>query len=257
MLDIGTSGYTDSRIRCNAEVSGCTGYAELRAATSYDMILNQSKTRADGGWMYFKINNDDYMQLPSSDNKVHIYKNTSSGKLEIINNTQSWEVLSLESTIAGYCCFHNYKTAQSTTAWNTGIWNESEYGIRHGSNGMWIYDTGNTTSGNLNVGSTGNNSIKIHGTGATTSYAKFKVSNNQNCVWDFQNPSNNNAWSTIRVKGVKLMDFSPNGNIIIHYKPFANSSDDRLKENEELIEHACETLYKLKPIIRQEAKYGK
>ena len=62
MLDIGTSGYTNSRIRCNAEVGGYTGYAELRAANSYDMFLNLSTTRTDGGWMYFKINNDDYAQ---------------------------------------------------------------------------------------------------------------------------------------------------------------------------------------------------
>ena len=60
MLDIGTSGYTHSRIRCNAAFGGYTGYAELRAATSYDMFLNLSTTRTDGGWMYFKINNDDY-----------------------------------------------------------------------------------------------------------------------------------------------------------------------------------------------------
>ena len=40
MLDIGTSDYTNSRIRCNAELNGCTGYAELRAASSYDMFLN-------------------------------------------------------------------------------------------------------------------------------------------------------------------------------------------------------------------------
>ena len=39
MLDIGTSGYTNSRIRCNAELNGYTGYAELRAASSYDMFL--------------------------------------------------------------------------------------------------------------------------------------------------------------------------------------------------------------------------
>ena len=43
------------------------------------------------------------------------------------------------------------------------------------------------------------------------------------------------------------MDFSPYGNIIIHYKPFANWSDDRLKENEIFIESVCETLLKLRP----------
>ena len=180
MLDIGTSGYTNSRIRCNADIGGYTGYAELRAANSYDMFLNRSTTRTDGGWMYYKFNNDNYMQLSSSGNKVNIYNNTSI--------------------------------------------------IEH-----------------LNVGTTGNTSIRIHGTGATTSYAEFKVSNGQNCVWDFQNPSNSNVWSTIKVTGVKLMDFSPTDNIIIHYKPFANWSDDRLKENELSIESACETLSKLRP----------
>ena len=111
-----------------------------------------------------------------------------------------------------------------------------------------ISNTGDVSmSGNLDVGATGNNSIKIHGTGATTSYAEFKVSNVQDCVWDFQNPSNSNVWSTIRVKGVNFIDFSPNCNTIIHCKPFANWSDDRLKENKELTEHACDTLAKLRP----------
>ena len=55
MLDIGTSGYTNSRIRCNATVGGYTGYAELRAANSYGMFLNLSTTRTDGGWMYFQL----------------------------------------------------------------------------------------------------------------------------------------------------------------------------------------------------------
>ena len=77
MLDIGTSGYTNSRIRRNATVGGYTGYAELKAASSYDMFLNLSTTRTDGGWMYFKINNDDYIQLSSSGNKVNTCKGTS------------------------------------------------------------------------------------------------------------------------------------------------------------------------------------
>ena len=84
MLDIGTSGYTNSRIRRNAGLNGFTGYAEMRAANSYDMYLNLSTARANGGWMYFKINNDDYMQLSGSDNKVNIYKDTSiSGNLDV------------------------------------------------------------------------------------------------------------------------------------------------------------------------------
>ena len=84
MLDIGTLGYTNSRIRCNAYIGGYTGYAELRAANSYGMFLNLSTTRTDGGWMYVKINNDGCMQLSSSGNKVDIYKDTSiSGDLDV------------------------------------------------------------------------------------------------------------------------------------------------------------------------------
>ena len=75
-LDIGTSGYTNSRIRCNADVGGHTGYAEMKANGSWDRFLNLQTTYPNGGWMYFKINNDNYMQLSSSDNKVNIYKDT-------------------------------------------------------------------------------------------------------------------------------------------------------------------------------------
>ena len=62
-------------------------------------------------------------------------------------------MFSLESAIAGDGCFHSCKTQQSSTTWLNGVWNQNEPGIRHGSNGLWIYGTGNTTiSGNLDVG---------------------------------------------------------------------------------------------------------
>ena len=72
-MDLGTT-YTSSRIICNADVSGYTGYAELKAASSYDMYLNLSTTRTDGGWMYFQINGTNYIQLSGGANKVNIYK---------------------------------------------------------------------------------------------------------------------------------------------------------------------------------------
>ena len=74
-LGIGTT-YTSSGIRCNAEGNGYTGYAEPKAASSYEMLLNLPTTRTDGGWMYFKFNNDDYIQLPGSDDKVNNHKDT-------------------------------------------------------------------------------------------------------------------------------------------------------------------------------------
>ena len=52
MLGIGTSGHTNNIIRCNADVNGYIGYAELRAASSYDMFLNLSTTRTDGGRVF-------------------------------------------------------------------------------------------------------------------------------------------------------------------------------------------------------------
>ena len=84
MLDIGAQAYTNPRTRCNAEVCGYTGYAELQAASSYDMFANLPTTRTDGGWMYFRIKIDDYIQLSSSDNKVNIYEGTTiSGNLDV------------------------------------------------------------------------------------------------------------------------------------------------------------------------------
>ena len=41
------------------------------------------------------------------------------------------------------------------------------------------------------------------------------------------------------------------------YKPTTNASDDRLKENEVIIEHACETLSKLRPQLYDKKPAGK
>ena len=72
-LDIGTT-YTSSGIRCNAEVNCYTGYAELKAASSYDMFINLSTRRVNGGWVYHKINNDNYLLLSGSGQFVKHFK---------------------------------------------------------------------------------------------------------------------------------------------------------------------------------------
>ena len=61
-LDVGISCDL-SRIRSHAKFNGYNGYAELNAARSYDMYLNLEATRVNGGWVFFKINGDSYMQL--------------------------------------------------------------------------------------------------------------------------------------------------------------------------------------------------
>ena len=65
--------------------------------------------------------------------------------LKITNNNQNWEAIALENTISGDGCLQNFKTAQSSIVRNTGIWNQNQNGTRHGVNGLWVYDNGNTT----------------------------------------------------------------------------------------------------------------
>ena len=67
-------------------------------------------------------------------------------------------------------------TLASSTHWWSGVWgtNTNEFNIWFNYKGLSIKPTGDAvTSGNLDVGSTGDNQIKIHGTGVATSYALF------------------------------------------------------------------------------------
>ena len=109
-------------------------------------------------------------------------------------------------------CLFRYKTSGSSTYWWSGVWGSNTNGLNIWFNckGLSIKSNGSAAlSEKLDVGATGDNSIKIHGAGATISYAEFKVSNGQDRVWDFQNPSNSNVWPTIKVKGVNFTDVSP------------------------------------------------
>ena len=152
MLDIGTSGYINPRIRCNATVGGYTGHAELKAAKSYDMFLSLSTTRTDGGWMYFKINNDDYIQLPGSDNKVYIYiyiyKDTSISSnltingdldssmkcpLEIKNSTihtEFWTLASFHQGNANSGSWLQFSRDGTSNTWQAGMSSDNTYVIR-------------------------------------------------------------------------------------------------------------------------------
>ena len=180
MLGIGTSGYTDPRIRCNATVGGYTGYADIQAANSYCMFLNLSTTRTNGGWMYFKININSYMRLSGRDNEVNIYKDIA-------------------------------------------------------------------ISGSLNVGVGASTSyIKTSAAnGGNTSYCELKVANRDHGKLRF---NTNCAHGTLYV-GINSSNFfrlANWNNEISSCKQTTGISDDRLKESEELIENACETLSKLK-----------
>ena len=51
--------------------------------------------------------------------------------LKTINNNQTWEVVSLESTIAGDGCLVRWMTPASSTHWWSGVWgtNANEFNI--------------------------------------------------------------------------------------------------------------------------------
>ena len=68
----------------------------------------------------------------------------------------------------------------------------------------------------------------------------------KNCTWNISS-NTSDVKIEIKLSGNLFMKFFNNNNNIHHYKPLVNSSDDRLKENEEIIENACETLSKLRP----------
>ena len=185
-LDIGTSGYTNSRIRCNAVVGGHTGYAELKANGSWDMFINLQTTYPNSGWMYFKINNDSYIQLSASDNKVTLYTDTLiEGRLDVGKHP-------------------SYST-------------------------NWINLHTDNETGN---GFTGAMSFTAYG--------------GKQCLWNITSKTSD-VKMEIKLDNTLFMKFFNNNTNIQHYKPLVNSSDDRLTENEQLIEHACETLSKLRP----------
>ena len=271
MLDICTSGYTNSRIRCNAELNGYTGYAELSAYPSCDMHLNLSTARTDGGWMYFKINNDDYIQLPGSDNKVNVYKgaaisrNVDVGKvltlkripgvsdttpLVIISDSPGGATVATHtSTASNQGCFSFWTTAASTASWMTCVmWGGSnEFVIKTGSNGLTLKPTGDTSiGGNLDAGTTqAQTSIKAY-----VNHAGYQGNiqiepgwRSQGFIYFHTNYSEGLLSFVVKYDVYMYVGIE----VVYFYKPTTNAPDDILKENEELIEHACETLSKLRP----------
>mgnify|MGYP003340965473 CR=1 FL=1 len=173
--------------------------------------------------------------------------------LTITNSSSSGATgASFQSTASGQGFLINYTTAQSATPWTTGVnWGgANDFIIRSNNLGLTLKSDGDALlTGDLTIGTVNDNSIKINTTGNATGYTEIRSINGINSRWDFQNGTHWQAWSSIKVKGSSFMDFSYHDNLIIHYKSLANWSDDRLKENEQLIENACETLSKLRPQI--------
>ena len=147
------------------------------------MCINLSTARTNGGWMYFKFNNDDYIQLSSSNHKINIYKET------LASSTLKVGVSAATSNI-------------KTSATNDGNTSYCELKAVNKDHGNLRLNT-NYDHGTLYVGTNSNNFFRL------------------------------DSWN----------------NQINFYKPTTGTSDDRLKENGELIENACDTLSKLRPQI--------
>ena len=112
------------------------------------MLLNLPTTRTDGGWMYFLINNDDYIQLSGSDNKVNICKDTtvsstltingdlgSSMKipLAIENSTihiEFWTLASFHQGIANSGSWPQFSRGGTSNTWQTGMPSDNSYVIK-------------------------------------------------------------------------------------------------------------------------------
>ena len=108
-------------------------------------------------------------------------------------------------------------------------------------------------TGRLDVGENENyltNWINIHTDNTNGNGFKgvmqFSVWGGKNDTWDI---GSNTTDVNIEIKsdGKLFMKFFNDNNEKGYCKTLVNSNDDRLKENEELIENACETLPKLRP----------
>ena len=146
-------------------------------------------------------------------------------------------------------CLVEFKTFASSTSWWTGVWgtNTDEFKLRFNYKGLSIKPTGDAViSGNLDVGpSQSVTSIK-----ACVNHAGHQGSVEIEARWNSPgfihfNTTNPDGLLLIATKDDLYLYCGLN--IICFYTPTANASDDRLKENEELIENACETLPELRP----------
>ena len=79
----------------------------------------------------------------------------------------------------------------------------------------------------------------------------FTTWGGKNCTWNIS-PNTSHVKIEIKLNGNIFMKFLSNNNDMVHYKPLVNSSDDRLKENEIIIESACETSSKPRPQLYDE-----
>ena len=134
--------------------------------------------------------------------------------------------------------------------WCFGVTTSNQYIISHAnSTKSSIQPNGNTTiSGNLDVGSGSSSKTILHANNNDyTGYSEVHCSSPWELTLDVETNLPNGGYMVFKLKGVLVMIIRGDHQTINYYKPLINPSDGRLKENEESIENACETLSKLRP----------
>ena len=217
--------------------------------------------------MYLKVKGFSYMGL-STTNNITLYEDTTiSGNLDAgkvltlkivpgVSDTSPLTIINeslgggtgvvYQSTASGQGFNIAYMTAQSSVAWVEGVnWvvQTSLRIIKSGSNGLTLEPTGDAVlSGHLDVSvSNPRTPIKAYSTmDGYTSYIELEAKWNSQGYLNFE--SNRSGANCLFLTVKDDLHMHCGSNLAHFYKPTSNASDDRLKENEDIIENACETL---------------
>ena len=158
-------------------------------------------------------------------------------------HTEFWTLASFHQEIANSGAWIQFSRDGTSNNWQTGMSSDNSYVIRasDATNVLTVNQNGNTKiNGNLDVGQT-QTSIKAHvNNGGHTANLEIDARYQYEGYINF-NTTYSHGLLILATEQVLYMYCGLNQ--IYFYKPTVNSSDDRLKENEKLIENDCERKY--------------
>ena len=155
-----------------------TAYLNFKCPNSVDLSTNYYDKIETGNLLANKVSTTGDASISSN---LTINGNLDSSiklPLDIKNSTIHTEfgaLASFHQGIENSGSWLQFSRGGTSNTWQAGMSSDSSYVIRasDATNRLIVNRNGNTTiDGNLDVGSTGDNQIKMHGTGATTSYAE-------------------------------------------------------------------------------------
>ena len=184
----------------------------MKQLTPHDSIFDL-RTEESSAKMHFNIKGENFMSLSTADN-ISMYKDTNIYGVLTTGNT----------TINGVL-----NTGHTTINGDTIVTGRLDVGVSPDFSTNWINIYSDNTSGN-----------------GFSAVMQFTTWGGKNGTWDISS-NTTDVKIEFKLDGNLFMKFFNNNNEIRYYKTLVNSSDDRLKENEVIIENACETLSKLRP----------